>query len=366
MSSAKIHLIAGARPNFMKIAPLYHELVNQDWVNAKIVHTGQHYDTNMSDSFFQDLLLPDPHFHLGVGSGLHGEQTAKIILEYEKLCLKNRPDWAIVVGDVNSTIACSLVAAKMGIKVAHLEAGLRSRDRSMPEEINRLLTDQISDLLWIPSLDAKENLINEGIPEEKIEFVGNIMIDSYELLKDKINSDHTKQKFGLDNVEYGTVTFHRPSNVDDEEKLLKIINGIQNVSKKLKLIFPIHPRTKKMMDHFNLYNQLEVNSQIILCEPLSYIQFMNLVISSKILITDSGGIQEETSYLGIPCLTLRENTERPITIKKGTNQLCKAENLEKICLDVLGKIRPNEVNSLELWDGETAKRVLKSLENHIL
>ncbi|MEM7401020.1 MAG: UDP-N-acetylglucosamine 2-epimerase (non-hydrolyzing) [Pseudomonadota bacterium] len=361
-----IHLIAGARPNFMKIAPLYHALIKRDWADVKLVHTGQHYDANMSDSFFQDLKIPAPDFNLNVGSGTHAQQTAQVMIEYEKLCANDKPEWVIVVGDVNSTIACSLVAAKLHIKVAHLEAGLRSRDRQMPEEINRIVTDQLSDLLWTPSIDGNENLKQEGIEANKIELVGNIMIDSFELQRDRIKSATSVQDHYLQDKSFAVLTLHRPSNVDEQSRFAKIIQEINLVSTLVSLVFPIHPRTKQKLKDFRLYDELSNNSNIKLCEPLGYIEFMNLVCSSQIVITDSGGIQEETTYLDIPCVTLRKNTERPITIKQGTNILVEPENLfTTVEKSLLKSSQRNQIQKPKYWDGQTANRVVNSLEKRL-
>ena len=361
----KIHLIAGARPNFMKIAPLYHALSKEDWLKAEIVHTGQHYDEKMSNSFFKNLALPKPKYNLNVGSGRHAEQTAKIMIEYEKLCEENRPDWIIVVGDVNSTLACSIVAAKLLIPIAHLEAGLRSYDREMPEEVNRVLTDQVCDLLWTPSMDGNENLIKEGVSKEKIDFVGNIMLDSFEMLRDEISCDDTRVKLGLEKENYCVLTLHRPSNVDDKIQLEEIITEVILASEKIKIVFPIHPRTLGALEKFELLGKLKNIDSIVLSEPLSYIKFMNLVLTSKAVLTDSGGIQEETTYIGIPCFTLRDNTERPITVTEGTNQLIKANEIRK-CIDgVLNLKCKLEGTAPTFWDGKTAARVVESLKNRI-
>lgn len=359
-----IHLIAAARPNFMKIAPLFHVLDQSDWARPTIVHTGQHYDKNMSDVFFENLGLRSPAHHLSVGSGTHAEQTGKVMIAYEKVCLEERPDWTVVVGDVNSTVACAMVAAKLWIPVAHLEAGLRSGDRRMPEEINRLLTDAIADVLWTPSEDADANLLREGVAAEKIDRVGNIMIDSLELMRDKIMADGTRTKLGLASKGYAVVTLHRPSNVDDVQSLEPIVKALASVAEQLHVIFVAHPRTMSALEKFGLADLLTGRENITLLEPLPYVSFMNLVFDARCVITDSGGLQEETTYLNIPCLTLRENTERPITIESGTNRLVNATNLEDSLRVVLsgdwpaGKCPP-------LWDGKTAARTAASLKRFI-
>lgn len=359
-----IHLIAAARPNFMKIAPVYHALVKETWANPVLVHTGQHYDVNMSDNFFKDLNLPAPHVHLGIGSGTHAEQTGNVMIAYEKLLMDAPPDLVIVVGDVNSTIACTLAATKLGIKVAHLEAGLRSFDRTMPEEINRIVTDALADKLWTPSSDGDENLLREGIAPEKIERVGNIMIDSLEMLRPVIEKESTIEKYGLNGRAYGLVTLHRPFNVDDPDKLKMLCGALVSVSKKLPLIFPLHPRTSKNLQTHNLLPVLENAMDIKLDDPISYIPFMNLVFGSSLVITDSGGLQEETTYLKIPCLTLRPNTERPVTIEQGTNLLCPIDKLEPYAEQVLSDGSGKGLVP-ELWDGKTATRVVKSIADFL-
>jgi len=269
----QIHLIAAARPNFMKIAPLYHALKKEPWANPIIVHTGQHYDINMSDAFFRDLRLPEPGLHLGVGSGTHAEQTGKVMIAYEKVHLETQPNLVIVVGDVNSTMAAAVAAVKVSIKVGHLEAGLRSFDRTMPEEINRLVTDALADILWTPSPDADENLIREGIPRDKIHRVGNIMIDSLEMLRDKIIKHASYKEFGLKPSAYGLVTLHRPSNVDDQKILTAICKSLAHIAKKIPLIFPIHPRTRRNLEGNGLMSFLNKSSGLFLLEPLNYIRF---------------------------------------------------------------------------------------------
>jgi UDP-N-acetylglucosamine 2-epimerase (non-hydrolysing) len=361
-----VDLIAAARPNFMKIAPLYHALAEEAWCAPRIVHTGQHYDANMSDAFFDDLRLPKPHVHLGVGSGSHAEQTGNVMIAYEKVCLASRPDWIVVVGDVNSTLACALVGAKLLIPVAHLEAGLRSGDRTMPEEINRVATDAVADLLWTPSADGDAHLLAAGVPREKIERVGNIMIDSFELMRPKIEAAGMAAGLGLEPGGFGVVTLHRPSNVDRREQLALVVDELIAVADGgLPLAFPLHPRTLRRLDEFGLKAGLDASSRpggVRLLEPLSYIKFMSLVVDCRLAITDSGGIQEETSYLGIPCLTLRDNTERPITLTAGTNRLIKARELKAAVASALERNRARPV--IELWDGKTAARVAESLRRH--
>lgn len=358
-------LIAAARPNFIKIAPLYHELKKHDWCSPRIVHTGQHFDANMSDTFFEDLMLPEAGVHLGVGSGSHAEQTGHVMIAYEKVCLATRPDWIVVVGDVNSTLACALVGAKLRIPVAHLEAGLRSGDRNMPEEINRIATDAVADLLWTPSPDADEHLLAAGVPPGKIDRVGNIMIDSLEMMRPRIEAAEMARKLGLEPGGYGVVTLHRPSNVDRRGQLAMIVEELVAVAAGgLPLVFPVHPRTRARLEAFGLMHRLVGDGRrgIRMLDPLSYIECMSLVVDSRVAITDSGGIQEETSYLGIPCLTLRDNTERPITITAGTNRLVRPEALKDELETVLAVERESPV--IELWDGRTAARVAESLRRH--
>jgi UDP-N-acetylglucosamine 2-epimerase (non-hydrolysing) len=383
----KIHLIAAARPNFMKIAPLYHALKSEKWAQPVIVHTGQHYDLNMSDVFFEDLGIPEPDIHLGVGSGTHAEQSGQVMMAYEKVLFKDKPDLVVVVGDVNSTMAATLATVKINYGnsiakkiadhelsavsyeldrplVAHLEAGLRSFDRSMPEEINRLVTDALADILWTPSADADENLIREGVSKDKIRLVGNMMIDSLEMLRDRIQTQATFGEFGLKQQDYGLVTLHRPSNVDEPEKLRKLFNLLIRISKKIPLVFPLHPRTRKNAANIGILPKSEESKNLFILEPLNYIRFMNLVFNCRFALTDSGGIQEETTYLGIPCLTLRPNTERPITITHGTNRLCTLDNLEAAVNSVLAGKKRQSIK-IELWDGHTAKRVVNSIKDFL-
>lgn len=355
-----VDLIAAARPNFMKIAPLYHALKREPWCTPRIVHTGQHYDPNMSDAFFRDLRLPAPDFHLEVGSGSHAEQTGGVMIAYEKILQRQRPDWIVVVGDVNSTAACAVVGTKAWIPVVHLEAGLRSGDRRMPEEINRLMTDAIANVLWTPSPDGTQNLLAEGIDPSRIDFVGNIMIDSYEMLRSAIEASDARQRLGLAPQAYAAVTLHRPSNVDDAAALDGLVTMLGAVSHQLPVLFAVHPRTRKRLQEFGLAAKLERNPQIHITEPLGYIEFMNVVSSARAVITDSGGVQEETTYLGIPCMTLRENTERPITVTQGTNRLVKPGELVAMIETVLAGRWPTGQRP-ERWDGNTADRCVAAL-----
>jgi UDP-N-acetylglucosamine 2-epimerase (non-hydrolysing) len=359
-----IHLIAAARPNFMKVAPLWHALVADGAFDARLVHTGQHYDANMSEAFFRDLGLPEPHHHLGVGSGSHAEQTARVMLAYEPVASAEKPAFTVVVGDVNSTVAVTLVCAKLGLRTVHLEAGLRSFDRTMPEEINRLVTDVLADLLWTPSPDGDLNLRNEGIPANRIERVGNIMLDSYELQRQHIETDDTVRAMGLQPRRYGVVTLHRPSNVDDPATLRLLVDALARVAAEVPLVFPAHPRTRKNLTEFGLLTALEAAPGMRLCAPVGYVQFMNLVSHAALCITDSGGIQEETTYLDIPCLTLRPNTERPITVTEGTNRLVKPADLVTEAGKALRGEWPHGRRP-DRWDGKTAARCVASLKEHL-
>ena len=356
----KIIHVVGARPNFMKISPLMKEIDKSNYFDKQIlIHTGQHYDKKMSDAFFDDLAIPKPDYNLGIGSGSQTFQTANIMIAVEKVLLKENPDCVCVVGDVNSTLATALVCAKLNFKLIHLESGLRSYDNSMPEEINRILTDRLSDLLLTPSQDANDNLIKEGIKKNKIKFVGNIMIDSLksQLPKAKLRAKTLLKSLEVKEKGYILTTLHRPSNVDKKFKLKKILKQINKIGEKYRVIFPLHPRTKKTLD------KLENNfNNICFTEPLSYIDFLSLEFNSKLVITDSGGIQEETTFLNIPCATLRENTERPITITEGTNLLIeKDENIESLILELLKvKITPRKTTP-KFWDGNTANRVLQEI-----
>ncbi len=355
--SEEIYFVAGARPNFMKIAPLVHQSVELG-IKFKIIHTGQHYDYNMSRVFFDALKIPEPDHFLEAGSGTHAYQTAKIMIEFEKLLLKEKPKLVVVVGDVNSTIACALVAKKLFIDVAHVEAGLRSFDRKMPEEINRVLTDQISDLLFTSEKDAEINLKNEGIEEEKIFFVGNVMIDTLVMNLEKAKLLDTYKSLGLRKKEYALITLHRPSNVDKKEDLIKIVDALNYLSERIKIFFPVHPRTNKNLIEYGLYERLK-SENLIISEPIGYLEFLNLMVNSKLILTDSGGIQEEASYLGIPILTLRENTERPITVEFGTNTIIGRDfELLKGQINDILESKYKKGQEIAGWDGNAARRIM--------
>ena len=364
MTQRLVHLVAAARPNFMKVAPLWHALRASPDFTPILVHSGQHYDPNMSDAFFEDLRLPRPDHHLGIGSGSHAEQTGGVMIAYEKVAMAERPDWLVVVGDVNTTAACAMVAAKLHIPLVHLEAGLRSRDRLMPEEANRLVTDVLSDVLWTPSPDADENLRAEGVEAERITRVGNIMLDSFELVRPTIEAADRPGKLGLTRGNYGVVTLHRPSNVDEPGELARLVAALVKVQETLPLVFPVHPRTRVRLADAGHDSRLAA-AGVQLVEPLSYVEFMSLVASSAAAITDSGGVQEETTYLGIPCLTLRRNTERPITIDEGTNRLVTAETLLPSLTCALAT-PPTQRRRPDLWDGRTAARCVADLRRRSL
>ncbi len=349
--------VVGARPNFMKAAPVYFAFRGHPSVRQVLVHTGQHYDRKMSDVFFDELGLPEPDHNLGVGSGSHAVQTAEIMVRFEQVVLKEKPDVVIVYGDVNSTIAAAMVAAKLGIRVAHVEAGLRSRDLTMPEEINRILTDRITDWFFTPSADGDDNLRAEGVAADRIFMVGNCMIDTLVRLLDRA------QRPALAGLakDYALVTLHRPSNVDEPVMLTKIMETLEKISVDLQVVFPIHPRTRQRLGGTRWGNP-DVWGRLLLCEPLGYLDFLGLQRHAQVVLTDSGGIQEETTYLRVPCLTLRENTERPVTCEIGTNQLI-GRDMDRAQHEV-GRILRGEARRGEvppLWDGKSGERIAQIL-----
>jgi UDP-N-acetylglucosamine 2-epimerase (non-hydrolysing) len=359
----KILNIVGARPNFMKVAPLHRAFQKHPNIVSKLVHTGQHYDAKMSDVFFGQLELPKPDYYLGIGGGTHTEQTARIMLEFEKVVEVEKPDLVLVVGDVNSTIACALVAKKHNIKVAHVEAGLRSGDRTMPEEINRLLTDSISDLLFVTEQSGMIHLAKEGVPDAKVFFVGNCMIDSLVFYRKKAAELTLLHDLGLKSKEYITVTMHRPANVDTKDGLESILTILEKASKHKAIVFPIHPRTLNNLTKLGLSERLNKIENIKILEPQGYLEFLHLMEHSALIITDSGGIQEETTYLQIPCLTFRDSTERPVTVELGTNQLLADLNphtvYEKMLQILRGQIREGIIPPF--WDGKAAERIANIL-----
>ncbi|TLV00956.1 non-hydrolyzing UDP-N-acetylglucosamine 2-epimerase [Dyadobacter luticola] len=359
----KIFTIVGARPNFIKVAPLHRELAKQADITSKIVHTGQHFDYLMSGIFFEQLGLPKPDYFLGVSEGSPTEQTAEIMLAFEKVVKTDRPDLVIVVGDVTSTLACALVCAKERIKVAHIEAGLRSGDRSMPEEINRILTDAIADEFFVTEKSAVENLLRENVPASRIHFVGNLMIDSLVQCSAKIDQVGNIEKLGLLPQSYILMTMHRPANVDQVDGLFKIVSIIRDLSKLKQVVFPMHPRTRKKIAAFDLEKDFKTVKNLKVLDPQGYLEFIGLLKNASMVITDSGGIQEEATYLGIPCITLRENTERPVTVEVGTNYLMPDFNIDSVknlAVNILsGTFKKGAIP--EFWDGKAAERIVAVL-----
>ena len=366
MKQSKVLVIAGARPNFMKVAPLMKALEehaaahasNGSAMQARLVHTGQHYDEAMSELFFRELGIRAPDINLGVGSGSHATQTAKIMTGFERVCEQEKPDWVVVVGDVNSTMACTLVCAKMGIKVAHVEAGLRSFDRTMPEEVNRIVTNSLADLLLTPSPDADENLKREGIPDSKIKLVGNVMIDTLVANLERARASGLLQRLGLERKRFVYVTLHRPSNVDHQAALTAIMGELKRLASRMSVVFPIHPRTRKMCEQFGI--ALDQQPGLRILEPIGYLDSLCLTEDARLVLTDSGGLQEESTFFHTPCLTLRPNTERPVTVRVGSNRLTSLyslrDDLNTVLAggEVLGQVPP-------LWDGRTAVRIVKAL-----
>lgn len=358
----KLLHVVGARPNFMKVAPVLRAAERAGRFSQVLVHTGQHYDVSMSDAFFRELHLPAPDINLEVGTGTHAEQTARIMLGFEPVLLQSRPDWILVYGDVNSTLAAALVASKLGIRVAHVEAGLRSRDREMPEEINRVLTDQIADLLLTPSRDGDANLRAEGIPASRIRMVGNVMVDTLLFLRDKARALGMPERFGIQGRPYTFVTLHRPSNVDNPETLDQLLRALEDIGERMPVVFAMHPRTRRRMEEFRL---TPPNGKVQVTDPLGYLEAIGLVEGAALVLTDSGGLQEETTVLGVPCLTARANTERPVTVSEGTNRLVASTRaaIHRAFHEVMqarerGAYHPSRP---EGWDGQAAARVVQEL-----
>lgn len=362
----KVLIIAGARPNFMKVAPIIKCIrtgsssaaQNGAKLSYKLVHTGQHYDEKMSDIFFRELGIPAPDINLEVGSGSHAVQTATVMMKFEPVCIEEKPDWVVVVGDVNSTIACTLVCSKLGIKVAHVEAGLRSYDRNMPEEVNRIVTDALADLLLTPSADGDENLKKEGVPESKIKLVGNVMIDALVANLDKSRASRLPEKLGIKSKGFVYVTLHRPSNVDHQASLTTIMGELKRIAIEWPVVFPMHPRTRKMCGQFGIALDDEPGLQIL--DPIGYHDSLCLTENARFILTDSGGLQEESTYFKTPCLTLRPTTERPITITHGSNRLTTLEHLTADIREALNQRHENG-RVPPLWDGAAASRIVDEL-----
>ncbi|MBN2482055.1 MAG: UDP-N-acetylglucosamine 2-epimerase (non-hydrolyzing) [Bacteroidales bacterium] len=361
----KVISVVGARPNFIKIAPVHKAFeAYRNSVTHLICHTGQHFDEKLSRIFFDDLEMPQPDFYLGVGSASHAEQTARIMIEFEKVLLDEKPDMIIVPGDVNSTMAASLVASKMGTGIAHIEAGLRSFDRTMPEEINRIVTDSLSDLLFVSEMSGMKNLSNEGISGDKVFFAGNVMIDSLVHYQPRFSRSHIHRKLGIEPGNYILTTFHRPANVDHREGLSKLVEFLNTCATYRNVIFAVHPRTDKMLKQYDLKDRFSKN--VLLTEPLGYIEFLALIQKASLVVTDSGGIQEETTFLSVPCITIRDNTERPVTVSEGTNYLAgtQLKGVERLVEDILkGSAKKGKIP--ELWDGKTAERIVKIVVRHL-
>ncbi|RMH63082.1 MAG: UDP-N-acetylglucosamine 2-epimerase (non-hydrolyzing) [Bacteroidetes bacterium] len=363
----KVISVVGARPNFMKVAPLHRVLQRSDVFEPLIVHTGQHYDERMSDIFFRQLEMPEPDIYLGVGSGTHAQQTARVMVAFEEVVQQERPDVVIVVGDVNSTVACSLVAAKCHVPVAHVEAGLRSFDRTMPEEINRIVTDSLSDLLFVTEQSGLDNLKREGVPDEKVHFVGNVMIDALVQFREKAARTTIMGDLGLDPRGYVLMTMHRPANVDNAAGLGAVLETIERITEELPVVFPIHPRTRARFEQFDLADRLAAVERLTLTPPLGYLEFLRLMEQAAVVVTDSGGIQEETTYLQVPCLTLRDSTERPVTVELGTNELLPLDPArihERVRAVRAG--RRNGAQVPPLWDGHAAERIAEVLAHQVV
>lgn len=357
----KVVSVVGARPNFVKIAPIVRAMERAGGYAHTLVHTGQHYDDSMSSVFFTDLGIPPPDMNLGVGSGTHAEQTAKVMVAFERIVCDTRPDVVVVVGDVNSTMAAALVCAKLFVPCAHVEAGLRSFDRSMPEEINRVVTDAVSDLLLTPSRDADDNLRREGIPEERIRLVGNVMIDALRAALPKAERSDVLERLGLSG-DYAVLTLHRPSNVDNAETLARVLEAVEAISRRVPVVFPIHPRTASSLEEFGLNDRLAEMRGVVQTAPMGYLDFLKLAAHAIMILTDSGGLQEESTALGVPCLTLRQNTERPVTVTEGTNTVVGTETAKIVAAaeDILAS-GGKRGRIPELWDGKTAERIVREL-----
>ena len=358
----KLLHVVGARPNFMKVAPVLHAGNARGGLRQVLLHTGQHYDAAMSDRFFEELGLPEPDVNLGVGSGTHAVQTGKILIEFDPVLERERPDWVVVYGDVNSTVACALAAVKRGVRVAHVEAGLRSFDRTMPEEINRILTDQLADLCLTPSRDGNFHRAAEGIPADRVKLVGNVMVDTLFRLRPAARRRAMPAELGVEGLPFALVTLHRPSNVDSREVLAELLEGLREVAAVMPVIFPIHPRTRQRIAEFGLES---LATGLRLLDPLGYIETVSLLDQAAIVLTDSGGLQEETTMLGVPCVTMRPNTERPVTITEGTNRLIESTRAAMLAAfhDVMeqkriGGYRPG---SPEGWDGKAGERVIAEI-----